>query len=408
MPEKVRPYKSPSERISRVPPSVMFELADKIRQLQSKGREIIDLSLGQPEVPAPAHISRAMQEALETPLTSYTSSAGSIELRRLIAERYTMGSGVDTGEQEVIVTSGSKHALFISLLSLVDPGDEILVHEPFFPAYTEIAELTEAKLRTVPVSTSFSDDTAAFKLDLDQLFSKVTPKTKLILLNYPNNPAGWTLGRDEVKRVADYCSGRGIYLLSDEIYDRIVFDGRNHCHAWSFSADSQYIIGLGSFSKTYSMVPFRLGYIIARRRLCEDFLKSQRATITMVSPYIQKAGVAALTGPQDFIAARCTKYQERRDRCVSMLRKSGVPVHIPQGAFYLFVKMPEKVIADASEFVLDFLENEGIALFPGSIFGERWKGYVRISLATEDKSLYHAVERFAEAWASIASGKKLV
>ena len=148
------------------------------------------------------------------------------------------------------------------------------------------------------------------------------------------------------------------------------------------------------------MVPYRLGYVVAKKGVCEDLLKAQKATVTMVSPYVQKAGIAALTGPQDFVSSRLNKYQERRDRCVSLLRKNGIRVQEPEGAFYLFIKMPEK-ISDAFEFVLQFLERENIALFPGSIFGKKWESYVRISFATEDESLYYALERFRQAYSSI-------
>ena len=381
-----------SKRVARVPPSVMFELADRIRRLESEGRKITDLSLGQPEVPAPPHISRALQTAVERPLTSYSSPAGSSELRQLIAENYTKESGVETSADEVIVTPGSKHALFISLLSLVDPGDEILVHEPFFPAYAEISELVEGTLRTFPVHTLESGD---FELDVEGLLSTVTPKTKVLLINYPNNPAGWTLTRKEVERIVNFCAERGVYVLSDEIYDRIVFDKREHIHAWAFSSHDQHTIGLGSFSKTYSMVPYRLGYIVAKKNVCHDLLKAQRATITMVNPYVQKAGVAALAGPQDFVRSRLEKYEERRNRSIALLRSKGIRVQSPGGAFYLFVKTP---VADSFDFVLNFLERENVALFPGSVFGRKWASYVRISLATDDALLYPAIESFAEAY----------
>jgi len=317
-----------SRRLERVPPSVMFDLADRVRALQQRGIKVTDLSLGQPEVPPPDHVAKAAQEALDKPITSYTSAAGAQELRSLIAGKISEESEKNVSPSEIIVTCGSKHALFITLLSLLDPGDELLVHEPYFPPYAEIAGLAEAKLTTVPIEGG---------LDVDRLLSGVTPRTKVILANYPNNPAGWTLNHKQVERIADFCSSKGIYFVSDEIYDKIVFDGKTHTHAWSFA--SPFVIELGSFSKTYSMVPYRLGFILANERVCTQLLKTQRATITMVSPYIQAAGIAALRGPQDFVAQRLRKYEERRNRCVDLLSKQGVPVTKPEGAFYLFVKM---------------------------------------------------------------------
>jgi aspartate aminotransferase len=379
--------KSLSKRLERVPASVMFELADRIRVLQQQGINITDLSLGQPEVPAPNHIANAAQEALSKSITSYTSAAGSHDLRSLIAERISKESGKDANASEVIVTCGSKHALFIALLSLLDDGDELLVHEPYFPPYAEIAGLAGAKLTTVPIESHEG-------VDVGRLLDAVTPKTKVILANYPNNPAGWTLNSSQVKRITNFCSSKGIYFVSDEIYDKIVFDGKTHTHAWSCADRSPYVIELGSFSKTYSMVPYRLGFVIANSGVCSELLKTQRATITMVSPYIQAAGVAALKGRQDFVEERLRKYEERRNRCADMLAKHGIRVGKPEGAFYLFVKMRE--ITNVSQFVDDFLDEEHVAILPGEIFGSRWRNYVRMSFATPEENLYPAIEKFGK------------
>ena len=382
-----------SKRIESVPSSFMFEFAEKIREMKSSGK-VIDLSLGQPDVPAPLHNQEGACRALETPATEYSSSAGSIDLRSMIAERYSHESGVSTEPSEVLVTSGSKHALFISLLSLLDQGDELLVHEPYFPPYAEIASLVGATLKTVPISFESSQ----LKLEIGSLLSSVTSKTKVILVNYPNNPAGWTLHPNEVKELAEFCSTKGIFLVSDEIYDRIVFDNRSHTHSWAYSQSTDRIIGLGSFSKTYSMVPYRLGYLIAKHSVVTDITKAQRATVTMVSPYVQAAGVAALKGPQNFVESRLQKYQERRDIYVHFLKKEGIQVSNPQGAFYLFVKMPGGT--SVLKFATDFLEQERVAVLPGAIFGKRWEGFVRISLGTEDESLRQGMENFVEAYPS--------
>ena len=213
-----------SKRLESVPTSVMFEFADKIRRLQQQGMNVTDLSLGQPDVPAPDHISRALRESTEKPITSYTSAAGSLELRNLISESYSNGSGIETNPDNVVVTCGSKHALFISLLSLIDQGDEILVPEPFFPPYAEIAGLIGARLKTIRIR----EDERSFNLDVEKLLSAVSARTKVVLLNYPNNPAGWTLDGSKVKRIVEFCISKQICLVSDEIYDKIAFDNRTH------------------------------------------------------------------------------------------------------------------------------------------------------------------------------------
>jgi aspartate aminotransferase len=385
-----------SKRLGNVPASVMFELADRIRTLQQRGVAITDLSLGQPEVPAPNHIGKAAQKALEKPFTSYSSAAGSQELRSLIANNLSQEAESEVTPSEIIVTSGSKHALFITLLSLLDSGDELLVHEPYFPPYAEIAGLAGAQLKTIPIQCKDK-----FSLNVDELLSAATPKTKVILVNYPNNPAGWTLDSDSVRRIADFCTEKEIYFVSDEIYDKIVFDSRVHTHAVQYSDRSPYVIQLGSFSKTYSMVPYRLGFVVANEGVCSELLKTQRATITMVSPYIQAAGCAALQGPQDFVAERLRKYEERRNKCVALLSKQGIHASKPEGAFYLFIKMKDNI--DVSRFVLKFLEKEHVAILPGEIFGSRWRNYIRISFATPDQLLYRALEKFCESYNSVGT-----
>src|SRR5579862_5379140 len=388
---------SSSSRIASVPSSVMLGLADKIRELEFKGEKVIDLSLGQPEVPAPDHIARATERALQIPQTDYASSEGSRELRSLIAERYSLDARVPTNESEVIITSGSKHALFVTLLSLIDPEDEILVPEPYFPPYKEIAALIGGRLKSIPAK--ISGDQKSFSFDVEDLINAVSSKTRVVLLNYPNNPAGWTLDESQVKQITEFCTSNDIYLVSDEIYDKIVFDGRKHCHAWRFSTGTDSIVGIGSFSKTYSMVPYRLGFIVVRKKVKENILKSIRATLTFVSPYLQSAGVAALRGPQDFVASRLKTYEERRDYCLSILKKHNIEAPIPSGAFYLFIPLPRNV--DASDFALKLLQKRKVAIFPGSIFGERWKGFVRISTATDDSKLKSGVEEFASMVASL-------
>jgi aspartate/methionine/tyrosine aminotransferase len=367
----------------------MFSLADKIRQIESTGKTIVDLSLGQPEVPAPSHISKAMQASLLEPFTSYSSSAGSENLRGLIARDLGKRSGIETSPREILVTSGSKHALFITLLSTIDSGDEVLVYEPFFPPYSEILALIDGTLKTVPIVPGAEE----LKPDVDLLLSSIGKKTRAVLLNYPNNPAGWTLEKDEVKRVIDHCTSRGIYVISDEIYDHIVFDGRTHCPAWTFSDHSENIVHIGSFSKTYSMVPYRLGFLAAKKKVCEGVLKAQRATITMVSPFVQSAGIAALEGPQDFVTSRLAKYEQRRNKSIELLRGHGLDCPKPSGAFYIFMPLPAGAWTDAFDFTVKFLEECGVAVLPGGIFGERWKNYIRISIATEDSKLFTGLER---------------
>jgi aspartate aminotransferase len=390
-----------SARVAKVPPSVMLSLAEKIDHLRASGEKVIDLSLGQPDVPAPPHVSEAMQHSLANPVISYSSSAGSEELRSLIAQDLSRRAAAEAKPSDVIITAGSKHALFISLLSILDPGDEVVVFEPYFPPYAEILALIGGAIRSVPIL----DSERGLKPDIQSFLGAIGKNTKAVILNYPNNPAGWTLERSEIKEIVDYCSQRRVYILSDEIYDHIVFDGMTHFPAWMFSGDSEFIISLGSFSKTYSMVPYRLGFLVAKKKIREDILKAQRATVTMVSPYVQSAGCAALKGPQDFVRSRLKKYEERRNRCCEILCNAGLRCHKPRGAFYLFFELPDQKFRNhAFEFASHLLDRYRVAVLPGGIFGERWKDYIRLSIATEDSALYQGLNyilEFSKDWSLI-------
>lgn len=385
-----------SSRVTSTPPSLMLSLAEKIRQIEASGGKVIDFSLGQPEVRAPAHVVEAMRSSILSALTTYSASAGSRELRNLLALNLHSRSGATAEENEILVTAGSKHALFITLLSLLDPADEVVVFEPYFPPYAEIVALLGGAVKSVPI---LSPSHGELKPDVDGLLSAIGPRTKAVLLNYPNNPAGWTLAKAEVKRVVDYCSEKGVYVVSDEIYDHIVYDSKTHCPAWSFSESSDCVIHIGSFSKTYSMVPYRLGFVAARKRVIEGILKAQRATVTMVSPYVQSAGIAALKGPQDFVKSRLDKYTGRRNRCIEILSRHEVICPRPSGAFYLFIPLPPSSYRrwrDAFEFATKLLQERKLAVLPGGIFGERWSNYVRVSFATDDDILYPGLEELCE------------
>ena len=383
-----------ARRMDSVPAAQTLDFADKVKSLVLRGIKVTDLSLGQPEVLPPKHIADALASSLIEYSSALSSTSGLPELRRLIAERCSLESGVATDSSNIIVTSGSKHALFVSLASLIERGDEVLVPEPYFPPYGEIVALLGGRMVTFPV---FATDSGT-RLDVDQLLSNIGPKVRTIILNYPNNPCGWTLDRNSLAKLVDFCTEHGIYLLSDEIYDKILFDGARHCPSWTFSPSSDYIVQIMSFSKTYAMVPYRLGYLVTNPELHKKILKAHRATITTVSPYIQKAGVAALEGPQDFVHERLATYQRRRDDAMKILKENGIITSKPEGTFYLPVKMPGGT--NVEKFANDLLEEKHVAVLAGSAFGKSWSGFVRLSLTADDTSLLRAIEIFARAYKS--------
>ena len=378
-----------SFRMEAVQESGTVKVADKVKELKSRGIDVISFSIGEPDFPTPAHIVEAGIEALRSGFTKYTPSAGIPELRQAIAEKLRAENGIDADPSEVIVTP-TKHAIFMSIMALVDRGEEVILADPSWVSYEPMVRIADA----VPVPVR-ADEETGFRLTPEQIAEKITNRTRMILLNYPNNPTGSVAGRDEIKAICEIAADRNILILSDEIYEHIIYDAKNYSPA-SFPDMKERVITVNGFSKTYSMTGWRLGYLHAPKNLIDGIQKVQTHSITCATSFAQKAGVAALKGPWEPAQKMVSEFRKRRDLTVGKLKgMGGIEIVKPRGAFYAFPKYDfDKSSEDMAAYLLD---EAHVAVTPGSSFGKFGENHFRISYATSTENLEHGLDAMKEA-----------
>ncbi len=378
-----------SFRMEAVQESGTVKVADKVKALKAKGLDVVSFSIGEPDFPTPQHIVEAGVEALRSGFTKYTPSAGIPELREAIAEKLRAENGIDAEPSEVIVTP-TKHAIFMSVLALVDRGEEVIIADPSWVSYEPMVRIADA----VPVPVR-ADEETAFRLNPEHIAEKVTNRTRMILLNYPNNPTGGVGNREEIKAICELAADRDLLILSDEIYEHIIYDAKNHSPA-SFPDMKGRVITVNGFSKTYSMTGWRLGYLHADRKLLEGIQKVQTHSITCATSFSQKAGVAALRGPKEPVREMVSEFRKRRDLTVSKLRSMpGISIVEPKGAFYAFPRYEHDMNSEEmAEYLLDEAQ---VAVTPGSSFGKFGEKHFRISYATSTENLEKGLDSMKEA-----------
>jgi len=370
-----------------IKPSGTIAMAEKARELARSGRKLYNLDVGEPDFDTPEHIKRAAIDALMSGFTHYTSSLGIIELRRAIAEYLKDRKGVDVNpEKEIIVTPGAKHAIYCACMATLDPGDEVLVLTPTWPTHFTCVEAAGAKVIEVPCGDSYS-------LDEEALKRSISDKTKMIIVNSPNNPTGGALSIDELKVIADMASDHNLLILSDEVYDEIIYNGFKTKSMASFDEVKENVILINGFSKTYAMTGWRLGYAVANEIIIDAMNRIQQATTTCPASFIQKAGIAALKGPQECVKRMIEEFDRRRKYIVKALNEiPGVKCPMPKGAFYVFPRLLN-LNMPSFEISMRLLEEEGVSTTPGSAFGSCGEGHIRISYATSFETIVEAMER---------------
>ncbi|MEM2912737.1 MAG: pyridoxal phosphate-dependent aminotransferase [Candidatus Bathyarchaeia archaeon] len=376
-----------ADRMKIIKPSGTIAMAEKARELARSGKKLFNLDVGEPDFDTPEHIKRAAVEALMEGFTHYTSSLGMIELRRAIAEHLMERRGLEVNpDKEIIVTPGAKHAIYCACLATLNPGDEALVLTPAWPTHFICVEVSEAKVVEVPCGETYS-------IDEEKLKGKITGKTRMILVNSPNNPTGGVLDIEDLKVIADLASEHNIFVLSDEIYDEIVYDGVEVKSMASFENIREKVIAINGFSKTYAMTGWRLGYAIADTNIIEAMNRIQQATTTCPASFVQKAGIAALKGPQEYVKRMIEEYDRRRKYIVNRLNEiPGVNCVMPKGAFYVFPRF-SNLRMPSFDISIRLLEDEGVCTTPGSVFGECGEGHIRLSYATSLEIIVEAMER---------------
>ncbi len=377
-----------AKRMSRLGTETAFEVLNKARALERQGKSIIHLEIGEPDFDTPSNVVEAGVDALRKGWTHYGPSAGLPELRQALAEYVGRTRGVKVTSDEVVVVPGGKPIIFFTILSLIDEGDEVIYPNPGFPIYESMIKYVGG--RAVPIQLREERD---FSLDVTELAALISDRTKLIILNSPQNPTGGVLDRRDIERIADAIGDRNILVLSDEIYSRLLFDGGQHFSIMSVPGMQERTILLDGFSKTYAMTGWRLGYGVMRPELAAHLTRLMTNSNSCTASFTQVAGIEAIRGDQSSVDRMRDEFQRRRDVFVAGLNKiKGFSCRMPKGAFYVFpnvtaTRWKSKPLADA------LLEQAGVAALSGTSFGEFGEGYLRFSVANSLENLQGALER---------------
>jgi len=378
-----------AERMAQLGTETAFEVLARARALEAQGREIIHLEIGEPDFPTPPHIVAAAKQALDEGYTHYVPSPGLPELREAIARHVAATRGIPVTPEEVVVTPGAKPVMFFAALMLCGPGDEVLYPDPGFPIYPSVAAFAGAR----PVPLRLRPE-RGFRLDPDELRAKLTDRTRLLILNSPHNPTGATLSAEDLAAIAELVRDRRLTVLSDEIYREIVYDGRAASIA-SLPGMRERTIILDGFSKAYAMTGWRLGYGVMPRPLAEAMTRLIVNSVSCTAAMTQRAGLAALTGPQDAVRAMVDEFRRRRDALVAGLNAiPGFSCHLPGGAFYAFPDIRGTGLSSA-ELAERLLQEAGVATLAGTAFGPGGEGFLRLSYAAALPDLERALARIA-------------
>jgi len=376
-----------ARRMSRLGTETAFEVLNKARALERQGKSIIHLEIGEPDFDTPANVVEAGIEALRQGWTHYAPSAGLPELRQALAEYVSRTRGVKVASDEVVVVPGGKPIIFFTILALIDEGDEVIFPNPGFPIYESMIHYVGG--RAVPIPLREDRD---FSLDVNELASLISDRTRLIILNSPHNPTGGVLQRRELEQIAEIIGDRNLMILSDEIYSRLLFDGGQHFSIMSVPGMQERTILLDGFSKTYAMTGWRMGYGVMRPDLAGHVTRLMTNSNSCTASFTQVAGIEAIRGEQSSVDHMRGEFQRRRDMFVTGLNNiKGFSCRMPKGAFYVFPNITKtgwksKPLADT------LLEQAGVAALSGTAFGEFGEGYLRFSVANSLEHLQQALE----------------
>ncbi|MBC8335328.1 MAG: pyridoxal phosphate-dependent aminotransferase [Anaerolineales bacterium] len=376
-----------ANRTNHLKPEGAYEVLARANQLETAGKEIIHLEIGQPDYPTFENVSRAGIAAIRDGKTRYTSPSGMPSLREAIAEQASQQRGIEIHPEEVIVSPGGKPNLFFPTLALIEPGDEVIYPNPGFPTYEAMIKVAGG----VPVAVPLLEQNQ-FSFDLEAFDRLINQKTKLIILNSPSNPTGGVIPSADLEHIASQAKRYDCWVMSDELYTRIVYDDLEAPSIASLPGMKEHTIIVDGFSKTYSMTGWRLGFGIMPKELADRVGLLLTHAVGSTAHFTQFAGLEAITGPQEMVDVVVTEYQRRRDAVVDGLNAlPGIVCQKPQGAFYVFPNITGTGMG-SSELANLILEEAGVALLPGNSFGKHGEGYLRISYANSMQNIHKALE----------------
>ncbi|HTS60933.1 MAG TPA: pyridoxal phosphate-dependent aminotransferase [Candidatus Acidoferrales bacterium] len=376
-----------AERMSRIGVESAFDVLVRARALEAQGKSVIHLEIGEPDFPTPPHVVEAAKRALDEGWTHYGPTQGLPDLREAIAAHVSRTRGISVGAQHVSVVPGGKPIIFFPMLALLEPGDEVIYPNPGFPIYESMIRFSGAKPVPLPL-----EESRGFSFDLNLFASLLTERTKMVVLNSPQNPTGGVIPREDLKAIADLLRDRDVIVLSDEIYSEIYY-GDAPVSITDFPGMLEKTIILDGFSKTFAMTGWRMGYGVMPEWLVTAVNKLMVNSNSCTASFTQRAGIAALTGPRDEVNAMVAEFRRRRDAIVAGLNNiPGFRCALPGGAFYAFANVTATGMR--SKELADFLLYEtGVAGLDGGCFGEHGEGYIRFSYANSYENLMEAVAR---------------
>ncbi len=380
-----------AKRTKKINPSSTLAITAKAKKLKSEGRDIVNFAAGEPDFDTPDFIKDAAITAIKTGFTKYTPTTGIPELKRIIADKLKKDNSLEYDSSQIVVSCGAKHSIFNALFVLVNKGDEVLIPLPYWVSYPEMVNLCEGKpcfIETLPQND--------FKITIKDLEKYINSKTKAIILNSPSNPTGCVYTEDELRQISEICIAKKIFVISDEIYEKIMFDNLKHVSIASFNKDIYNLtITVNGLSKSYSMTGWRIGYLAGPADIVDAVSKLQDHSTSNPVSISQKAAVAALSAPDDFSKLMSNEFQKRRDYTIERLDKiRRISFVKPKGAFYIFCDI-SKFGLDSTTFANRLLEEAYVSLIPGIGFGR--DDYVRISFATALTQIEKGMDRI-EGW----------
>lgn len=385
-----------SRRSASLSPSLTLAIDSKAKQMKAEGLDVIGFGTGEPDFDTPQHIKDAAINALNEGFTKYTPASGIPELRQAVAEKFKRENNLGYKPSQIIISCGGKHSCYNVILATCQEGDEVIIPAPYWLSYPEMVKLASAK----PVIVETTDKTE-FKITAEALERAITPRTRLFILNSPSNPTGSVYTPEEIKALGDICVRKNVLIMSDEIYEHLLYDGAKHQSVASFSAAHyEHTIIVHGFAKAWSMTGWRLGFLAAPEPIAKAIDAIQSHSTSNPTSFAQKGGVAALTGPQDHLKKWLAEFNRRRTFAWNALNRiPGISCVNARGAFYLFPNISETGLK-SSEFCARLLETEKVAAVPGIAFGA--DEYIRLSYATSMANLEKGVERIARFCKSLA------
>ena len=376
-----------SKRAQNINPSLTISITTKAKEMKKQGLDVVSFAAGEPDFDTMFHIKEAAKKAIDEGFTKYTATSGIVELKEAVCAKFRRDNWLDYEPKNIIVSTGAKQSLFNMIMVLVDPGDEVIIPVPYWVSYGEMVKIAEGKCIFLKTNN--------FKINLQDLEKSITPKTKMLILNSPSNPTGVVYDEKELKQIASICLKHNIYVLSDEVYEKIIY-GKKHVSIASVNEKiKKLVIVVNGVSKSYAMTGWRIGYAAAEEEIAKAAARLQDHSTSNPCSIAQKAALAALNGPEDHMAKMVYEYKKRRDFMIERLNRiDGMIVSRPDGAFYVFAnvsKFYSDEVKGSMAFCQKLLEDAYVAAVPGLAFGD--DHYIRLSFATGMEHIKRGLDR---------------